>query len=331
MAKAKKLPSGNYRVQAKSGGVTKSFTGPNKKLVEAEAKKWQAGLSSQVSEVITLEKAYERYISAKEEVLSPSTIRAYRSMTKTNFKELMPLKIDCITDEQIQRAVNFLAATTTPKTVRNNYGLLTAVLEMFNPYYKPRARLPQKVKNEIYVPTKDDILKLLSITQGTKYYTAILLAAFCGMREGEICALTSDDVCGNKITINKSMVRFSNGEWGTKPPKSFSGNRTTEAPDIVIEAIKDINGRLVDCTPHSLSNGFRRILSKNNFPKFRFHDLRHFYISELFDLGLPEKYIIAQVGHSSSNITKAVYDHVSKAKQSAYAQNIAAHFSTFLE
>ena len=44
-------------------------------------------------------------------------------------------------------------------------------------------------------------------------------------------------------------------------------------------------------------------------------------------MGLPEKYIIAQVGHSSASITKAVYDHLSAEKQGKYAVDIAEHFS----
>ncbi|MBQ2286095.1 MAG: hypothetical protein II252_02130 [Clostridia bacterium] len=57
--------------------------------------------------------------------------------------------------------------------------------------------------------------------------------------------------------------------------------------------------------------------------------MRHFYVSELFDMGLPEKYIIAQVGHSSASITKAVYDHINSERQSEYASDIANHFSDF--
>ena len=40
-------------------------------------------------------------------------------------------------------------------------------------------------------------------------------------------------------------------------------------------------------------------------------------------MGLPEKYIIAQVGHSSASITKAVYDHINSERQSEYASDIA--------
>ena len=60
---------------------------------------------------------------------------------------------------------------------------------------------------------------------------------------------------------------------------------------------------------------------------FRSHDLRHFYVSELFDMGLPEKYIIARAGHCSASIAKAVYDHIISERQSGYALDIANRFS----
>lgn len=328
MAKAKKLPSGNWRVQAKANGQVKSFTGPDRKTVEAEAKAWQAGLVSTIDNVnITVSEAYNRYISSKEKVLSPSTIRNYKKMQKNNFQSIMNILIDRLTEEQIQRAVNELSAQHSPKTVRNNYGLLTAVLGMFRPKFAPSIQLPQKEKKEIYIPTKSELKTLLEKAKGTGYYLPILLASTCGMRAGEICALTSEDINGNKINVNKSLVCDENGKWLIKQPKSYAGYRNIDMPDSVKREIENINGKIVRYNPHSLSNGFRKLLIDSKLPLFNFHALRHFYVSELFDMGLPEKYIIAQVGHSSVSITRAVYDHLTAEKQGKYAADIANHFS----
>ncbi len=328
MAKAKKLPSGNWRVQATAHGQTKSFTGPDRKMVEIEAAQWQAGITDTPNE-LTLDKAYDRYIESKSKVLSPATIRKYKTMRRTYFQDLMLYRVDKIKSEMIQRSVNEIAAEHSPKTVRNIYGLLTAVLSVYRPQFRPNISLPQKVKPEIYVPTKSEVKAVLEAAKGTGYYTAILLGACCGMRAGEICALDSDDIHDGKIHVKKSLVCGEDGQWRTKPPKSFSGDRNIEMPETVKNALQGIQGKIVPYNPHSLSVGFRRILKKNNLPLFRFHDLRHFYVSELFDMGLPEKYIIAQVGHSSASITKAVYDHINSERQSEYALDIAKRFSDF--
>ena len=90
-----------------------------------------------------------------------------------------------------------------------------------------------------------------------------------------------------------------------------------------------LRGNTVPYNPHSLSAGFGLIPKRNNLPLFSFHDLKRFHVPELFDMGLPEKYIIAQAGHSSASIAKAVYGHINSERQSGYALDIANRFSDF--
>ena len=83
MAKAKKLPSGNWRVQASvvidGNLIRRSFTDTDKGRAELAAKEWQVKQEElSTHENITLSVAFERYIAAKENVLSPSTIKAYK-------------------------------------------------------------------------------------------------------------------------------------------------------------------------------------------------------------------------------------------------------------
>ncbi len=54
---------------------------------------------------------------------------------------------------------------------------------------------------------------------------AVCLAAFGTLRRSEICALTTDDVHGNTISISKAMVRVSNKEWIIKTTKTISSTR----------------------------------------------------------------------------------------------------------
>jgi integrase len=62
-------------------------------------------------------------------------------------------------------------------------------------------------------------------------------------------------------------------------------------------------------TPQDATNMLRRqffpALRRAGLPKIRFHDLRHTYASLLIDQGEYPKYIQAQLGHSSINMTMA--------------------------
>lgn len=326
MAKAKRLPSGSYRVRASKNGIVKSFTHTDKNIAEAMALQWKIGIDSEEPNKMTLREAYDRYIKSKEAVLSPNTVHAYKMMANNYFLSIMNTRLDKLNDEQIQIAVNELSVQKSPKTVRNAYGLLTAVLRMYRQSYRPRITLPQRKKAEITVPTRDDIMALLEFAKGKNLYLPIALAAFCGMRESEICALTSADIKGGKIHVNKSMVYVDGIGWQIKPPKSFAGDRYIEMPHQLKDELCKKQGGIVNYTPDGLRMTFKKAVKNLGITNIRFHDLRHYYVSELFDMGLPEKYIISQVGHSSASITKAVYDHLSQEKQSKYAEAIAMHF-----
>ena len=336
MPKSKKLPSGNWRVQASkmvNGAlVRKSFTNKDRKKAESEALKWQTDPNNETTtENITLFKAYEKYIEVKKNVLSPTTICGYISMQNNIFETIMQLKIAELTTPKIQSAVNLLSANHSPKYVRNAYGLLSAVLSMFRPDFSPHISLPQKEKSEMYIPDDKDIQKLLKAVKGQDIEIPILLAAFGPMRRSEICALTSDDIHGNTITVNKALVRNSKNEWQIKTTKTYSSNRNIELPDFVIEKIKNKSGKITDMTPSSITNKFSKVLKKAGLPNFRFHDLRHYAVSTLHAINVPDKYIMARGGWATNYTMNNVYNHTLRSKQDAFELKINSHFKTLVE
>ena len=336
MAKAKKLPSGNWRIQASKtvDGVVykKSFTDADRRRVERAAIDWQTDLNNTCNiENITLDRAYERYIKAKENILSPSTIRNYKKLHQNHLQDIMNISVSKLTNEIIQRSINIYSANHSPKSVRNCYGLLSAVIKMFNPGLNLHITLPQKEKKEPYIPTDEIIQEVMHLAKNTKLYRAIVLAAFGGMREGEICALDSNDIIGTFINVNKSMVCDSNGKWHIKAPKTFSSNRKVEMPDFVINEFKGITGKIVPYNPHSLSMTFNKFLKKNNLPHFRFHDLRHYYVSSLHALNIPDKYIMAQGGWATNYTMQNVYNHTMADKRTEFSSRITTHFETFIQ
>ena len=332
MANAKKLPSGNWRVQAtksiNGNLVKKSFTSANKKEAEFMASQWQMQTTEENSvENITLEQAYNKYIKMKDSVLSPSTIKGYQALRDNTFTEIMTFPIKKITPSMVQIEVNNLASNHTPKYVRNAYGLLNAVFKVFRTDITLNITLPQKNKPTLYIPDDNDIKTLLEVVKGQEIEIPILLAAFGPMRRGEICALTSDDVNGNIITVNKSLVRTPDNNWVLKAPKTYSSYRQIEYPDFVIEKIKNINGNLTTMSPSAITNAFLKILRKNNMPEFRFHDLRHYAVSTLHSINVPDKYIMARGGWATNHTMNNVYNHILQSKKDELSQKITTHFN----
>ena len=60
-------------------------------------------------ENITFAEALEDYICSKDRLLSPSTVRGYRTMQRSSFDRINDLQISELTEKVIQRWVNSLA------------------------------------------------------------------------------------------------------------------------------------------------------------------------------------------------------------------------------
>ena len=313
MATPRKLPSGMYRCQVYdyTDGNGKrhyrSFTDQNKKICQLMAADFAANKKRRSQGNLTVSEAIEEYVKVKEKVLSPATIRGYKVMQRNHFKYIDHIQIRSLTNEDVQRWVNSLTKRLSRKSVSNAYGLLVAVVGMFAPEIRFKVKLPQREQPDLYVPSDSDIKELLRMIAGTELEKAVLLAAFGPLRRGEICALTSDDIKGNMITVRKSMVRDSENKWIIKEPKTFSSYRTVHMPDFVMEKIRDIKGPIISVKPDTLTMQFERIFKDSNIPKFRFHDLRHYSASIMHAIGIPDQYIMQRGGWSTDGIMKAVY------------------------
>lgn len=330
MAKASKLPSGNWRCKAQKtiNGIAtvKSFTAPTKKEAEYLAHSWVLEENETVYN-LTLKNACERYIEAKRNTLSPTTIKSYKIYASNYLKNIMEKPIDKISRETLQIAFNEEAASLSPKSMRNLHGLISAVFKMFRPGFILNTTLPQKKKVDMYIPTDQDIKRLLKAVEGTYLEVPILLAAFGPLRRGEIFALTSDDLKGNSIIVNKAVCIGEDGKIVTKTPKNYSSNRVVYLPDFVVDKIKDIQGPLVSCHPNSLSKAFSRVLKENDIPHFRFHDLRHYNVSICKAMNIPDEYIMARGGWATNYTMNNVYAHTLNDVKDAVTTKIIDHFT----
>ncbi len=318
MAKAKKLKSGNYRclTYAYTDGSGKrhykSFTAPTKKEAEYLAAKFNLEKkenSEQDLANITFGKALDEYISNRESVLSPATIREYKRIRRCHLQGLMKQKVGNITQEMIQVEINKEAQTHAPKTVRDMHGIISAVLKVYRPSFALHTDLPKKVRTKIYVPSNEEVQTLMRAVEGDVMEIPILLAAFGPMRRGEIAALESDHIKGNIIHVEWSIVLDSNKRWIKKRTKSYAGDRYIEFPNFVIEKLKGIDGRITPLKPSQISDRFSDILKRAGIHHFRFHDLRHYCASIQHAIGVPDVYIMQRGGWASDNVLKNVYRH----------------------
>ena len=150
-------------------------------------------------------------------MLSPKTVKEYLEIPNRLTDNFTNKLISDITQIDIQKEINILAKTLAPKTIRNYHGFISSVLWMFRPEMNISTTLPQRIKNEPYIPTDEDIKRLLQAAQGSMFEIPIKLAYY-GLRRSEICSLTIDDLNGNTLTIDspKFWIKIITG-WRNRP------------------------------------------------------------------------------------------------------------------
>ena len=322
MAKAKKLPSGNWRVQlyvGKENGkrLYKSFTAESKKAAEYAAAEYAVKLKEKSSpERIVFKDAAEKYIEDKKSVLSPATIRGYKIMVKNAYETIENERVRDLAEGTIlQRWVSENTKKYSAKSLKNQFGFITAVIGYIG-FGVPSIRLPQRKKNEIPVPTKKEITKIIELLKNDpEIECQCLLALTCSLRQSEIAALTPNDVDGNTIKIHGARVPDETGKLVYKPTnKSSAGTRETSMPKYLsglihkrIESIKDSSEWIFSLYPSTVLKRFKKLLSNNNMPPYTIHSLRHAFAAIMHAQGTPDQYIMQAGGWSSANVMQRIY------------------------
>ena len=323
--KIEKLKSGSYRIRKMYKGVTYTvvtdYKPTQKEAIRLLADEMDKTKTAKVR--MTFKTAAEKYIDVKRNILSPSTIKGYAAIIRNLSDRFTKQIITDITSIDVQKEINEYAKTRSPKTVRNANGFISAVLGMFCPNTIISPTLPQKEKKKPYIPSDEDVKKIVEAAAGTKYEIPILLAAY-GLRRSEIFALTPDDIDGNLIHITKAKVPTVSNGWAIKSTKTEDSTRTVYIPDAIVQKIKD-TGKIYDGDPSCISRFMMQKQDELGLPHFSLHKLRHYYASMSHSLGIPDQYIMQSGGWKTDSVLKSVYQHAMDDKKNEM-QEFAAEY-----
>lgn len=219
-----------------------------------------------------------------------------------------------------------------PTYLRTIHAQLSAIFNYAIKYYrlgdnpaKLAGSIGKKHADEMKFWTKDESdLFIKEVMDKPFSYEAFSLLYWCGLRVGELLALTPRDFDFNKniLTINKSYQRIK-GEDIITDPKTEKSNRSVYLPDFLAEDIKMLFSRLYDqedderifqFTKSFLYKEMERGCKKSGVKQIRIHDLRHSHVSLLIEKGFSAVAIAERVGHESIDITLK-YAHMFPSKQ----------------
>lgn len=318
-------------------------------LTKRDAQKWEREqrLKNSSSLDMTFGSFFEIYEADKRQRLKENTWESKSHVIRT---KILPYfenrKIAEIEPKDIIAWQNELLAyrdekgasysTTYLKTI---HGQLSAIFNHAVRYYHLPCNPAQKAgtmgteeHKEMSFWTKEEYLKFAEemMDKPVSYY-AFEMLYWCGIREGELLALTPADFDFERqtLTINKSYQRLKGRDVITSP-KTSKSNRTIKMPKFLCEKMEEYlnslygiqtNERIFQISKSYLHHEMDRGAKAAGVKRIRIHDLRHSAISLLIEMGFSALAIAERVGHESIDITYR-YAHLFPTKQTEMAEKL---------
>jgi integrase len=162
---------------------------------------------------------------------------------------------------------------------------------------------------------------------------AVLLAAWCQLRRGEIRGLRRCDLDLDHGTLSVSITKTTSmaGHTIVKEPKTRAGRRTVAIPPHIFEALSQHLDRHVDHSPdafvvgasnRSLSAAWNQARSKQGRGDLRFQDLRHSGLTWSAATGASVAELMRRAGHASQSAALR-YQHATDDRDRALADALA--------
>lgn len=222
------------------------------------------------------------------------------------------------------------------KTIHNQ---LSAIFNYACKYYNlsdnPARRAGNMGKeqySEMLFWTKEEYLKFSeAIMDKDMSYIAFEILYWCGIRLGELLALTPSDFDfkNDTLSITKSYQRLKGQDYITDP-KTKKSIRKIKMPRFLSEEIEnyiqtiykiDQEQRMFPISKSYLHHEMDRGCKQTGVKRIRIHDLRHSSVSLLIELGFTPLAIAERVGHESIDITYR-YAHLFPTKGTEIANKL---------
>ena len=179
--------------------------------------------------------------------------------------------------------------------------------------------------------------KTIRVLSGGKYKVMTLVAAWCGLRFGEVTELRRKDVVLEggvpvRLRVHRGVVRV-DGEFVVQSPKSSAGRRDVSIPPHVradvaayLEGLPAGAETLLfpgsrngsHMAPSALYKPFYRAREAVGLPSLRWHDLRHFSATTAAQTGATLAELQSRLGHSTTQAAMR-YQHTASGRDEQIA------------
>ncbi|MBN1631073.1 MAG: site-specific integrase [Thermoleophilia bacterium] len=219
---------------------------------------------------------------------------------------------------------------------------------------KPKIQHDSDGAGEMKTWTREELDTFLAHVTTDRLFPMWRLAAWTGMRRGEVAGLIWRDVDleAGTITVQRARVSVGAADVRESKPKTGSGRRQVELDSETVSTLaawkdrQDAERKAWDenalnkdkwpghglvftlqdgspLHPDQLTSSFASHAKKAKLPTIRLHDLRHTHATLMLAAGVPVKVVSERLGHSTPGFTMTVYQHVLPGMQREAVQSVA--------
>ena len=350
----RRLPSKRYQASY-IGPDTIRHKAPVTFETKEDAEAWLAVRRSEIKSDDWTPPAQAKPVTFGEHAERWLTNRNLKPRTRYHYRKLLDAKIlptfrDVALKHMTADLIDdwyYRLGDTTPTSRSHAYGLLRTILGDavqrrlidYNPCHIRGAGNSKRVKR--IEPASVAELEALTKAMPERYQLMILLAAWCGLRFGELTELRRKDIdlTHGVVKVRRAVVRV-DGAFIVGTPKSDAGTRDVTIPPHLLPAVKahlasNITGgrdgllfpAAGDPTKHlapaTLYKVFYKAREAAGRPDLRFHDLRHTGAVLAASTGATLAELMARLGHSTAGAAMR-YQHAAKDRDKVIAEALSA-------
>lgn len=189
---------------------------------------------------------------------------------------------------------------------------------------------PTARRKEMSYYTYEDFKKFISYAQDLKTKVTFEILYYCGLRKGELKALTWKDIYFDKriLSINKQLTQLNNkGKFEFSDTKTKDSKRIVPITKVLLNDLKELHDSdkntysnfnddffiCSDCRPIADSTLYlyrSRMADKAGLKRIRIHDFRHSCASLLINNGANVTLVAKYLGHTKIEETLNTYSHM---------------------
>lgn len=299
-------------------------------------------------QVKTFKDVYDEYLAShKREDMKESTLQTKVGIfEKRIFPTFRDTPIDKITDDSIADWQNTLKNTKKNNGKPFSDSYLRTIQSQFNSiinyafikgYIKnnPLADIKNmgvKGKRIVFWTTEEYEKFAYCAMKHPEYYYAYEVLYWCGLREGEMLALTLKDIDFTKkeINIDKTYARIK-GKNVITTPKTPSSVRKVSMPDFLCDELREYiatlynpgdDTRIFFVSKSNLIKFFQIAIEEAGVKRITIHGLRHSHVSLLISKKYDIFEISKRIGHKSVKTTQDTYGHLFDEVQRSIAHTL---------